>query len=149
MTDPLMRGANRMLAITLLGTGSPMPDPHRAGPATLVTGGTEQFLVDAGRGVLMRLGGAASSAGQLSAVLLTHLHSDHITDLNDVITSRWVLTFEPSPLTIVGPIGTRTVAHKTPSSPPALVTWAVRSKLRPPVAAPAWPGIGDIGGRYT
>ncbi|HJO18973.1 MAG TPA: MBL fold metallo-hydrolase, partial [Acidimicrobiales bacterium] len=98
-----------MLAITLLGTGSPMPDPHRAGPATLVTGGAEQFLVDAGRGVLMRLGGAASSAGQLSAVLLTHLHSDHITDLNDVITSRWVLTFEPSPLTIVGPIGTRTV----------------------------------------
>ena len=98
-----------MLAITLLGTGSPMPDPNRAGPATLVTGGTEQFLIDAGRGVLMRLGGAASSAGQLSAVLLTHLHSDHITDLNDVITTRWVMTFEPSPLTIVGPIGTRTV----------------------------------------
>jgi ribonuclease Z len=86
-----------------------MPDPNRAGPATLVTGGTEQFLIDAGRGVLMRLGGAASSAGQLSAVLLTHLHSDHITDLNDVITTRWVMTFEPSPLTIVGPIGTRTV----------------------------------------
>ena len=98
-----------MLAITLLGTGSPMPDPDRAGPATLITCGTEQFLVDAGRGVLMRLGGAASSAGQLSAVLLTHLHSDHITDLNDVITTRWIMTFEPSPLTIVGPIGTRTV----------------------------------------
>ena len=26
---------------------------------------------------------------------------------------------------------------------------AVRSKLRPPIAAAAWPGIGDIGGRYT
>ena len=98
-----------MLAITLLGTGSPMPDPTRAGPATLIAGDTEQFLVDAGRAVLMRLGGAASSAGQLSAVLLTHLHSDHITDLNDVITTRWITTFEPSPLTIVGPIGTRTV----------------------------------------
>ena len=98
-----------MLAITLLGTGSPMPDPTRAGPATLITGGTEQFLVDAGRAVLMRLGGASCSAGQLSAVLLTHLHSDHITDLNDVITTRWITTFEPSPLTIVGPIGTRAV----------------------------------------
>ena len=98
-----------MLAITLLGTGSPLPDPKRAGPATLVTGGTEQFLVDAGRAVLMRLGGAGSSAGQLSAVLLTHLHSDHITDLNDVITTRWVMTFEPSPLIIVGPVGTRSV----------------------------------------
>jgi ribonuclease Z len=57
----------------------------------------------------MRLGDAGSSAGQLSAVLLTHLHSDHITDLNDVITTRWVMTFEPSPLIIVGPVGTRSV----------------------------------------
>ena len=38
-----------MLTITLLGTGGPIPDPHRAGPATLVTGGSEQYLVDAGR----------------------------------------------------------------------------------------------------
>lgn len=98
-----------MLAITLLGTGSPIPDPHRAGPATLVAGGADQFLVDAGRGVLMRLAGAMSGAGQLRAVLLTHLHSDHITDLSDVITSRWITTFEPSPLTIVGPVGTQAI----------------------------------------
>ena len=98
-----------MLTVTLLGTGSPLPDPHRAGPATLVTGGEDQFLIDAGRGVLMRLAGAGSGAGALRAVLLTHLHSDHITDLNDVITSRWIMTFEPTPLTIVGPVGTQAV----------------------------------------
>ena len=98
-----------MLTITLLGTGSPLPDPHRAGPATLVSGGGEQYLVDAGRGVLMRLAAAGSGPAALRAVLLTHLHSDHITDLNDLITSRWVFTFEPSPLTIVGPVGTRAV----------------------------------------
>ena len=44
-----------MLTITLLGTGGPIPDPHRAGPATLVASGSEQYLVDAGRAVLMRL----------------------------------------------------------------------------------------------
>lgn len=98
-----------MLTITLLGTGSPLPDPHRAGPATLITGGDEHYLVDAGRGVLMRLAAASVSVPDLRAVLLTHLHSDHITDLNDLITSRWVFTFEPSPLTIVGPVGTRAV----------------------------------------
>ncbi len=98
-----------MLTITLLGTGSPLPDPHRAGPATLVSSASEHYLVDAGRGVLMRLAAAGLGAGQLTGVLLTHLHSDHITDLNDVITSRWVMTFSPTPLTIVGPVGTRAV----------------------------------------
>ena len=79
-----------MITVTLLGTGGPVPDPHRAGPATLVAGGSEQYLVDAGRGVLMRLAAVGSGPAQLSAVLLTHLHSDHITDLNDVITTRWI-----------------------------------------------------------
>ncbi len=49
-----------MITVTLLGTGGPIPDPHRAGPATLVAGGSEQYLVDAGRGVLMRLAAAGS-----------------------------------------------------------------------------------------
>ncbi len=104
------------VSITLLGTGSPMPSPDRAGPATLisVTGGAvdEHYLVDAGRGVLMRLAAIGLGATNLTAVLLTHLHSDHITDLNDVITTRWVMTLppaEPSPLVVVGPVGTRTV----------------------------------------
>ena len=97
------------LSVTLLGTGSPMPDPNRAGPSTLVTAGAGHYLVDAGRGVLMRLAGAGVAAVQLSGVLLTHLHSDHLTDLSDVITTRWVMSFEPTPLTIVGPPGTREV----------------------------------------
>ena len=101
------------LAITLLGTGSPIPSPDRAGPATLISAGVgehaEHYLVDAGRGVLMRLAAIGLGARNLNAVLLTHLHSDHITDLNDVITTRWVMTFTPTPLTIVGPVGTRVV----------------------------------------
>ena len=101
-----------MLTVTLLGTGGPVPDPNRAGPATLVAGGSEQYLVDARRGVLMRLAAVGSGPAQLSAVLLTHLHNDHITDLNDVITTRWVMTFEPAPLTIVGPVGTRQVVDR-------------------------------------
>jgi ribonuclease Z len=96
----------RMIAITLLGTGSPIPDPDRAGPATLIQAGEENYLVDAGRGVLMRLAAAGCNANMLDAVLITHLHSDHITDLNDVITSSWIGNLsEPKPLQIVGPPG--------------------------------------------
>ena len=97
-----------MIDITLLGTGSPMPDPHRAGPSTLVQAGDENYLIDAGRGVLMRLAAAGCTPTMLNAVLLTHLHSDHITDLNDVITSSWALNVdEPKVLRIVGPEGTK------------------------------------------
>ena len=102
-----------MISITLLGTGSPMPSPDRAGPATLISSGegfeADHYLVDAGRGVLMRMAALGLGAPSLKAVLITHLHSDHITDLNDVITTRWVMTPEPTPLTIVGPVGTKAV----------------------------------------
>jgi ribonuclease Z len=97
------------IEITLLGTGSPIPDPNRAGAATLVRVAGKAFLFDAGRGVLMRMAAAACAPPMLEAVLLTHLHSDHITDLNDVITMRWVGSLVPSPLPILGPVHTAEV----------------------------------------
>jgi ribonuclease Z len=95
--------------ITLLGTGSPLPNPDRAGPATLVRAGGAIVLVDCGRGVVMRLTAAGVLPAFLSAVLLTHLHSDHITDLNDIVTSHWVMSATPTPLKVIGPVGTRRV----------------------------------------
>jgi ribonuclease Z len=95
--------------VTLLGTGSPLPSPDRAGPATLVGAGDATVLVDCGRGVVMRLAAAGVLPVGLTAVLLTHLHSDHITDLNDVVTTQWVMAPAPVPLRIVGPPGTRAV----------------------------------------
>jgi ribonuclease Z len=100
-----------MMEITLLGTGSPLVDPLRAGPATLVRAGGGTFLFDCGRGVLMRAAAAGAQANGLTALVLTHLHSDHITDLNDVITSRWVTTFAPAPLRVIGPPGTAVVVE--------------------------------------
>lgn len=94
------------MEIVVLGSGSPLPDPQRAGPSTLVSSGGDHLLVDTGRGVLMRLAGAGVVPGQLGAVLLTHLHSDHTTDLNDVITTHWVMSFAPSTLRVIGPAGT-------------------------------------------
>ena len=102
-----------MIDVTLLGTGSPIVDANRAGPSTLVRAGSEFFLVDCGRGALMRAAAVGVGAANLTALLLTHLHSDHITDLSDVITTRWVTTFTRTPLIVVGPPGTAAVVEAT------------------------------------
>jgi ribonuclease Z len=104
-----------MIDVTLLGTGSPIPDAKRAGPATLIRAGEQTFLVDCGRGVQQRLAAAGSSATALTALLLTHLHSDHIADLGDLLITRWVMTFDPdaAPLPIIGPPGTADVVDAT------------------------------------
>ena len=99
--------------ITLLGTGSPMPDPKRGGPATLVKAGNTTILVDAGRAVVMRLTAAGTLPIFLNAVLITHLHSDHLTDLNDVITTHYIMSQSETPLHIYGPPRTQEVVDAT------------------------------------
>ncbi len=101
------------MQVVTLGTGSPIPDPHRAGPSTLVRAGGKDFLFDCGRGVLLRAAAAWSGPAAFASVLLTHLHSDHTTDLNDVITMRWVASLEPNPLPVIGPPGTQGLVDRT------------------------------------
>lgn len=100
--------------VTILGSGSPLPDAERAGPSGLISANGQHFLVDCGRGVLMRLAGAGLGIVNLNAVLLTHLHSDHTTDFNDVITSWWVMPFTAGrELTVIGPPGTKAFVQRT------------------------------------
>jgi ribonuclease Z len=97
----------------ILGSGVPFPDPERAGASTLVRTSAGDLLFDCGRAVLMRAAAVGANAAALRAVLLTHLHSDHITDFNDVITTRWIMSLQPNPLPVFGPAGTATLVQAT------------------------------------
>jgi ribonuclease Z len=101
------------MQLIILGSGSPLPDPQRAGPSTLVRTSVGDFLFDCGRGVLMRAAAAGSGAAAFRAVCLTHLHSDHITDLNDIYTMRWAMSLQPNPLAVYGPPGTAALVQAT------------------------------------
>lgn len=93
--------------ITLTGTGVPHPSPGRAGPGVLVRHGAVALQFDAGRATVLRLAEAGVEPHELSALLLTHVHSDHVVDLADVAMTRWVQgTLHPAgPLPIVCPAG--------------------------------------------
>lgn len=104
------------MELVLTGTGAPLPDPNRAGPSTLVRTDQTQILVDAGRGTVMRLAGAATTPAKLTAVCITHLHSDHICSLGDIIATHWTMSAELNPgatLAIFGPPGTAELVDLT------------------------------------
>ncbi|MHB1487729.1 MAG: MBL fold metallo-hydrolase [Acidimicrobiales bacterium] len=76
--------------VYLTGTGTPLPAPGRAGPGTLVVLGEAKVQVDAGRGTAMRLAEVGVRCRDLTALLITHHHSDHLMDLADLVLTRWV-----------------------------------------------------------
>jgi ribonuclease Z len=100
-------------SVILLGTGMPFPDARAQGPATAVTVGTRLFLFDAGAGVerQMQAAGLPVRGGPLTALFLTHLHSDHTLGLPDVLLTSWVMG-RRDPLRIFGPPGTKRMINR-------------------------------------
>jgi ribonuclease Z len=97
------------IELILLGTGYPRPDPETAGPATAIVVNGKVFVVDAGRNVTNRLWATNYPLKAIQAVLLTHLHSDHISGLPDLFNTSWIFG-RYKPLELYGPPGTITVA---------------------------------------
>jgi ribonuclease Z len=120
--------------LTLLGTGCPQCDPERLGPANLVRHDGRAFLIDCGSGATQRLVAAGSAGKALDAVFLTHLHSDHIVDLYQLIVSSWHQGRD-GPQRIFGPPGTRRFVEATMALWRDELTQRIAHELRPSSAA--------------
>ncbi len=85
------------LKISLTGTqGGPPVFNGQAGAGTLVqfgedsnSCGTVRLQFDSGRGTTQRLSQLGVPVGKLNAVFLTHMHSDHVEGLPDIMQLRW------------------------------------------------------------
>jgi ribonuclease Z len=93
--------------LVLLGTGMPFPDPVRRGPATVVEDAGALILIDCGASALHRFIEAKLDPKRLQAVALTHLHSDHITGIADLLWAGAIYRWWPTPPPFIGPPGTR------------------------------------------
>ena len=99
------------MELTLLGTGCPKVDYKRFGPANLISSKKAKILVDCGSGITQRLDQIKISSSKIDALFLTHLHSDHVVDLYQLIISSWH-SYRTIPWKIYGPKGTKKFVKK-------------------------------------
>jgi ribonuclease Z len=97
--------------LTLLGTGCPSVDPKRYGPSNLISTKNSNILIDCGSGVTQRLASAKVPSSEIDALVLTHLHSDHVVDFYQLIISSWH-SYRIKPWKIYGPKGTKKFLSK-------------------------------------
>jgi len=82
--------------IVLLGTGTPVADPERSGPAVAIVVNNIPYLIDCGPGIVRQAAAAYKRgitglrADRLKRLFVTHLHSDHTAGLPDIILTPWV-----------------------------------------------------------
>ena len=102
--------------VVLLGTGTPVPDPDRSGPATVIAIDDRAYLIDFGPGVMRRAeaaalrGVTAVEPGNLKVAFVTHLHSDHTAGYSDLILTGWT-SGRTVPLEVYGPPGLQSMTE--------------------------------------
>lgn len=97
------------LHVYVCGAGTPLPDPMRAGPCLAVIAGDQHLVFDAGSGGVRNLTRMAYPNGKIDAVFLTHLHSDHMDGLGELLMQAWVNGGRDVPMPVYGPQGVQEV----------------------------------------
>ena len=97
------------LHVYVCGSGSPLADAERAGPCLAVLAGKDAFVFDSGSGSVRKLLRMGFPVEKLRAVFLTHLHSDHLDGLGELLLQAWVGGSRNTPLPVYGPAGVEPV----------------------------------------
>lgn len=97
-----------IVKLTLLGTGTPSPNPLRRGNSQVIESADgDLVLIDCGATTAHRLVEAGYARRPISYLAITHLHSDHITGLADLLWGGWVGRWWDRPPVVAGPPGTK------------------------------------------
>ena len=121
--------------VTLLGTGSPAPVMRRFGPGVLVEAGGKKLLIDCGRGTTQRLLQAGLRLGQVDALFITHLHSDHVVGIPDLWLTGWLeasYAQRKGPFRVYGPAGAQELMQGLAKA----YDWDIRARIADQNLAP-------------
>ena len=99
------------LHVGLCGTGSPLPNPDRAGACNVVIAGDQIYVVDSGEGSARNLNLMGISAAKVDGVFFTHFHSDHIDGLGPLMLFHWTQGAATTPLPVYGPTGVAAIVE--------------------------------------
>jgi ribonuclease Z len=99
------------LSAAVCGSRSPIPSLGRAETCILVKAGNDIFIVDTGAGSVNNLRSWNIPFSKINAVLLTHLHSDHISDLPILHQAAWIMQNRKDKLKVFGPEGVSLVTE--------------------------------------
>jgi len=95
---------NDSLKVVVCGSRSPLPSPGRAESCVLVEAGNDIYIFDLGNGSVNNLTQYQIPWPNVKAVLITHMHSDHMADLPDAHLQSWIQG-RTAPLKVYGPEG--------------------------------------------
>ena len=97
-----------LLEVMFCGTGTPRFNKDRAQPCLMISAGNQNILFDAGQGALWSMEKMKAPWQKLNAVFITHLHSDHVSGLGEVIQNGWVAG-RSNAVDVFGPVGIKNV----------------------------------------
>lgn len=104
------------MKLIILGSGSVLPNTKRSAPAFLLEVQNDLVLLDAGPGTLRQFAKINQDYFNLTHILISHTHADHLSDLMAIIEAmsvRYSKYVGPDkrnrPLVIIGPPGFRKI----------------------------------------
>jgi ribonuclease BN (tRNA processing enzyme) len=130
------------MRVTILGSGTAVPDPDRFPAGYLVQDRGRNLLVDLGPGVLRRAAAVGLDLDTIDAVLLTHYHTDHCADLAALLFGLRNPRYEGRPpLTIAGAPGLRDLLARLTEAWPWLAPRGFELRLEELA-----PGLAEVAG---